>query len=101
MGIAAYNRGSRLIRERADREATKTRPQLTETVRHDVNQETTEPPAPQPFAVGEKVYCIVHGAEKWTEVTETRGPSYDQYIKIKGFRSWCPAYNFNRTGERR
>jgi hypothetical protein len=41
---------------------------------------------------GTQVYCTVHGAEGWSTLLAVR--PRDGYIKIAGFGSWCPPYNF-------
>lgn len=50
------------------------------------------------FAVGEMVWCNVHGKDEgWHKVTEV-GKDYNRgRIKIEGKRYWCPIYNFDRT----
>ncbi len=55
------------------------------------------PPAPvKPFAVGEHVYCKVHGAEGWRTVTAVGVDHNRGRIKVSGTRAWCPAHNFSR-----
>lgn len=48
------------------------------------------------FAVGERVWCNVHGAEGWSTVTEVGAGRRQGYIKISGERMWCPVHNFDR-----
>jgi hypothetical protein len=49
-----------------------------------------------PFTVGEKVFCIVHGARGWYTVTEVGNGRHRGRIKISGERMWCPSHNFRR-----
>lgn len=57
-------------------------------------------PAPAPsraFAVGQRVRCVVHGAEGWHDVVEIGSGSHRGQIKVSNFRrgkAWCPAHNF-------
>ena len=55
-----------------------------------------EPLAVEPFRVGEGVWCKVRGAEGWSTVMEVRFVRSFQQIRISGYGSWCPAYNFTR-----
>jgi len=93
MGIAAYNRGTKLLRERLDRESTG-RPGRIGSVVHPPAEPSDPIPTVKPWTVGEKAYCIVHGAEGWYTVTAVKGDR----IKIHSCRSWCPTHNFNREG---
>lgn len=47
------------------------------------------------FTVGEWVYCTVIAVQGWYQVTAVR--PRDHYIKISGYKPWCPWYNFTRT----
>ncbi len=55
-----------------------------------------EPVAPRPFAVGERVFCRVHGAQGWSTITDVGIGHNRGRIKIAGERAWCPVGNFTR-----
>lgn len=84
MGIAAYNRGSKVISDSIPNAGTAA-----------VNHPPAEklPAIPEPFKVGEIVYCTVRNLRgKENVITAVKRGA----IKIKGFNYWCPAYNFQR-----
>lgn len=91
MGHAAYQRGSKVLSDRLDREQNlPPRP-----VREDRTPVESKPD-PALWQIGDKAWCHVHGAEGWTTVTAVKGTVRDQRIKIRGLGQWCPAYNFSR-----
>lgn len=45
------------------------------------------------LAIGTEVYCTV--TRTFHRIQEVR--QRDGYIKIDGFRAWCPPYNFRLT----
>jgi len=46
------------------------------------------------FKLGQRVFCIVHGAEGYSTVTAVGAGRNHGRIKITGCRYWCPAGNF-------
>ena len=84
MGIAAYNRGSASISKGivsgGDVAVNHPKAELLANI-------------PKPFAVGDIVYCRVIGHRgKENTITHVK----KDYIKVKGFRPWCPMSNFQR-----
>lgn len=49
---------------------------------------------PPTFAVGQRVWCTVHGAEGEHTVTAVGSDHHRGQIKISGERMWCPIHNF-------
>jgi hypothetical protein len=49
--------------------------------------------------VNTPVYCTVHGCEGWRTLLAVR--PRDGYIRIDGFSSWCPPFNFTLQGPER
>lgn len=90
MGVAAYNRGSKVIRD-SIRSPDAPR-SLTDSVQHPVDTSPTQP-IRRSFVVGETVYCVVTALRgQAMKVTDVRGDR----VKVEGSRAWCPAYNFRR-----
>ena len=58
-------------------------------------------PIPEPFRVGERVWCHVVGARRYYDVVEVGAGRNHGRIKISGERAWCPASNFERRPEPR
>jgi len=58
-----------------------------------------EPPpvrkAAQRFVVGQAVWCKVHGAQGWYTVTEVGSGRNAGRIRVREYRGWCPAHNFD------
>jgi hypothetical protein len=63
-------------------------PEPDRSVRKPVSQ-----PRPS-LAVGQRVWCTVHGAEGYCTVREVGEGRNRGRIKITGERCWCPAGNF-------
>ena len=51
------------------------------------------------LALGSLVYCTVPAVAGWYYVTAIR--PRDGYLKIAGFNTWNPPYNFSLTGPAR
>jgi hypothetical protein len=106
MGIAAYNRGSRAIREQIDAE-TKGKPTF---IAYEPKWTPDVEPAPQKgvlgywnltqdpsfVKVGDRVYCTVFACRGWDEVTAVKGARNDLRIKtlMNCPRKWAYAHNF-------
>ncbi len=89
MGIAAYNRGSKRVRDSIKTPAHVT--SLEGSAVHPAPQPAEA--IPRPFQVGETVYCRVTALRgQYSRVTATKRG----YIKITGFNQWCPNHNFQR-----
>jgi hypothetical protein len=61
----------------------------TMTFRQLTKQDTTTLP------IGTMVYCTVYNVQGWYALTAVR--PRDGYIRIEGYRPWCPPYNFSLT----
>lgn len=93
MGAAAYNRGSKAIREDIALEyAGRGLGSLNGSAIHPPSVPDSAPKT-VPFQVGEVVYCRVTQLRGWPEtITAING----NRIKVTGSRAWCPSYNFQR-----
>lgn len=91
MGIAAYNRGTQVIRRNI--ESPVDIRSLSGSVNHPIAEYQPMQKKPEPFEVGEIVYCRVTALRgQRNTITEVNG----NRIKIIGYRTWCPAHNFQR-----
>lgn len=59
----------------------------------------TEPaivaPKRREFRVGQRIWCNVHASRGFVTVTEVGSDRRRGYIKISGYRAWCPTHNFD------
>lgn len=99
MGVAAYNRGSAMIR--GDNDAADKLKREREVFRRQVGHEAIPVTAPSvttsEWQVGDDAYCIVHGGFRgWYIVRAVRGHGKHQQLKVFGVGSWCPGSNFRR-----
>ena len=89
MGIKAYNRGTKAIRDSIPT------PTAINSLPGSVNHPPadTAPATAKPFMRGEIVYCTVTALRgvpmEITAVNRDR-------IKVSGYGAWCPIYNFQR-----
>lgn len=51
------------------------------------------------LAIGTMVYCTVREVQGWYSITAIR--PRDGYIKINGFRTWNPPFNFELVDNKR
>ena len=84
MGVAAYNRGSRVISDSIPNAGAVA-----------VNHPAAEPlpVIPKPFSIGEIVYCNVRAIRGQKNIITAVKKGY---IKVRGFSAWCPESNFQR-----
>ena len=100
MGIAAYNRGSAMMRRENDAAAVRQRER--EIGRRNVEVVATKArPARDAchgtdFDIGDRVFCVIPAVRGWYTVRTIAGSGARQRLKIEGFAPWCPATNFRR-----